>query len=295
MRILKNIRAVIFLIYISLSMGEVWCIHDHEILPIGNYALRTALEPGPLFGFGQTVVDKNDLLLIEEYIYYYLSSLTLKSHVLHTALLYGITDRFSVLFSVPAIAKSQQNCQKFGGLADILIQGEYAFLSYSPDNRSNIQSTIVAYMTLPTGPSDAQNAILGLGSPSFFIGSTASYTTTKLYAFGALGALLTTYNNGVKPGNLILYETGLGYNLGYKTNSWILTGILEFNGIYYQPNKIEGFDQPKTQGNIIFFGPILFFSYKCVSTQAGIQGGIIQSGYKNYSNLRAAMEIAFVF
>lgn len=285
-----NIR-IVFLICILFCIRKLYCID--ETLPLGNFALPTALEPGPLFGFGQTIVDENDFLLLEEY--YYQQAGSLKYNVLHSSLLYGITDNLSVYFNVPVILSSKQNNCKSAGVSDIFIQGEYAWFNYSKETYCN-QATIVAAMSLPTG-SISKIPQLGLGSPSFFIGATANHTSIKWYVFGALGGLLTTSCWNTKQGNQLFYEGGLGYNLGYKTATYILTGILELNGFSSQKNKINSFFDEDSGGNVIFFGPILFFSYKHINLQCGIQGALFQHvhGNQEKNNFRAAMEVGFFF
>jgi hypothetical protein len=290
MNILKNIKAALFLLCL-VCLCKINCMH--EPLPLGNFALCTPLEPGPLFCFGQNIVDKNDLLLIEDYFYQQISGL--KYNILTSSILYGITDNLSVLFNVPIIVDSRQGDCKSAGLSDIFVQGEYAFFNYGQETYYN-QATIVAAMSLPTG-SNSKTPQLGLGSPSFFIGATASHTSIKWYAFCSLGGLFTTSSWNIKQGNQLFYEAGLGYNLGYKTKKWLLTGILELSSLYAQPDKIDGFFDNNTRSNVIFFGPLLFFSYKCITLQAGFQGAIFQDIKDNQhkENLRTALEIAFIF
>ena len=70
-----------------------------EPLEIGNFILPTTQEPGPLFGFGQNIIDEKDLQV-------YVAPNKYGGHDFHfseilTYILYGITDYLSIFLAVP--------------------------------------------------------------------------------------------------------------------------------------------------------------------------------------------------
>src|SRR6185295_15751257 len=72
---------------------------EHPNCKIGNFALPTLQQPSPFISFGQNILDRNELALFlfgDDFI-------GKEKHFIDgiPEILYGITDDFSVFFTVP--------------------------------------------------------------------------------------------------------------------------------------------------------------------------------------------------
>lgn len=280
------------LITLFLCITSALFLHAAEQPRIGNFALPSGLQPFQLFGFGQAIIKKGDCYLVETYEHGL--GIFNSDKTLFTTLLYGIHDNFSLHVTVPVSFQTKRKNNKSSGLQDIILQGEFAFFSQQKETY-DVQATIVGAFTLPTG-STSKTPPLGYGSPAFFLGSTVNYLSIYWYTFASLGIVLPTNDNCIKPGNVLLYEFGLGHNLAYKADAWILAGLFEFNGIFTQQNKIGNRHLSNTGSNVIYIGPNLFFSFKNVILQGGIQWPVVQRCTRtDFMHHRASVQVAFYF
>ena len=125
---------------------------EHEIVHLeeGNLALLTSQQPGPLFCFGQNILDQGDVQA-------FVLSNSLKgkhkrfTHVVPN-LLCGVTDTASLFAVIPVATQLRLDKHCSSGIEDIFIQGEYAFYNQDKLTHAN-QATLVANITLPTGSS----------------------------------------------------------------------------------------------------------------------------------------------
>lgn len=238
---------------------------------IGNFTNDRS--PSTVFGFGQFILDEGNTNL---YLYIEQDKGQKQNSVtLFPLVAYGIADYLSAYCSLPLIVSCYENGIKSHGLGDLTAQFEYVFWQLSKP--IDVWATIVANLTLPTA-NTLRNQSLGLGSPSFFLGTTISMLSTKWYAYAeAGGSFVATKYKCIKPGNCFLYEWGFGYNLASQKNTAI-TMLFDFNGIYTQKDVSNtGISDPNSGGNIVYIGPTLFYSYKSWAITFGIQGPALQA------------------
>lgn len=262
-------------------------------LRLGNFALPTSQQQGPLISFGQNIVDQSDLLF---YGYVdYLKGHSQQFTSLVPALLYGITDHASVFIEVPIAAQYIQDDTKSAGFGDVQVQFEQVLYDYN-SLRSAAQITMVANIGLPTG-SASKTPATGFGSPTFLLGCTANYTTIDWYPFVSSGVLLTTSHRGTKFGNQFLYQCGLGKNIASVTNAWIFNCMIELDGTYRQKDRVAGKVDQNSGGNVLLLGPSLWFSTQHASVQAGISWIISQHlfGMQHKENYYAAVGLGWKF
>lgn len=258
----------------------------------GNLSLSTSQQPGPIFSFGQNIVDKKDLQLFT-----YVDDLNGKRKnffEIAPSVLYGITDACSIFITVPYAASFKLNNSHSSGIEDILVQGEYA--AYSKDNkRSSDQITIVGRVSLPFG-SISKNPSTGLGSVSIFLGSTLSHMGIHWYAFTSFGGLINTPHNNQKAANQFLYQAGFGRNIA-SPKGWIFLWLVELNGYWSEKNKVNIHFHRNLGGNAIFIGPSIWISSKRLIIQAGIEFATYQKveDDQNKSLLFAAINIGWKF
>ncbi len=260
-------------------------------VPVGNFALPSSRQPSPLFSLGQNLVDKNEWLLVETFDY--LKGPTQHSFILYNALLYGLSDRASLLFTVPSIPHQKQLQYTSRGIGDISAQVEYGL--YINEKPTSIDAITILYnVQVPSG-SVLKKPITGAGAPSFFLGTTASYTSIDWYLFTSYALNLPLSHNHKKVGNQFFYEFGIGLNFG-NPGGGILLGLMEFNGIKTQ--KANDHIVPSfPQGNIIFLGPSVYLATKNLVLQAGIQFPIMQQllSKNDKGTLRCSIQLTWHF
>jgi hypothetical protein len=154
--------------------------------------------------------------------------------------------------------------------------------------------TVVANVSFPTGD-PKQTPYISFGSPSFFLGFTASHTLPTWYVFVSSGAQVTTSHEGTKIGNQFFYECGVSRNISYRPDTWILSCFLELDGVYRQRNRIAGRVDRNSGENDILLGPALWFSTQRFIVHGGIQWYIAQHlfGVQSKNNYFAAINIAW--
>lgn len=256
----------ISLLWASIALASYAQEKKVEHLWLGNLSLPTSQMPAPLFSFGQLIVDKGDVTAYS--MVNYLKGCDRKFVEVIPSVLYGACENCAVYLNVPIAAKFKENNFCSSGIEDIFVQFEYAYHNKETLRYLN-QASIFTSISLPTG-SWKKNPSTGLGSPSFFLGTTASHLGIDWYFFASSGVLLPTKYHNNKPGTQFLYQWGIGKNLAYSAHCWILSVILEFDGTYSKRNKINGAIDLNSGGNTLFIGPSLFFSTKRFVAQGGI-------------------------
>jgi hypothetical protein len=244
---------------------------------LGNFALPSSQQIGPLISLGQNIIDKGQTQL-------FLSSFSFmgsdqRTHDVTPSIVHQATDNLSLLLSQPIAISYRQDQDHSSGLGDVLLQLEYAFHMKETSDFTE-QATLVSYITLPSGSSEKQPAT-GLGSPSFLLGGTFNRTYVDWYEFTSGAIVETTSQNGIKFGNQLLYQCGLSKNLFSVPSKCICAALLEVYGIYTEKTKINGLTVSDSGGNIIYLVPSLWFSGKKLIIQFGAGAPITQHLFGN--------------
>jgi hypothetical protein len=243
--------------------------HDVQ-LKLGNLALPSSQQPGPLFCFGQTIVDKHDFL---GYAYIdYLRGVNQRFAEVVPSFLYGINDHSTLYVAVPVAAQFQSTAFCSSGIEDIYAQYEYAFYTKTSRTASN-QATVVAGLSLPTG-STRKKPPTGGGSAAFLLGLTASHLSIDWYLFTSCAGLIPTKQPASK--SQLIYQGGIGRNI-VSPRGLIITLVMELNGTFNGSPIVRGRSQAGGHGsNTIFIGPCLWVSSERFTLQAGIGGACAQ-------------------
>lgn len=278
---------------VALSYGKAQKV-EHNYLSKGNLAVSTSQQPGPLFSFGQNIIDPGDLQ-IYAYIDHLKGRNCRKDTDASPALVYGVTENFSLYINIPVATKLQCNTARSSGIGDLLIQGEYVIHEKEAPTHENL-ITLVAGISLPTG-STQKEPTTGIGAPGFFMGSVASHLSHEWYLFASPGALFTTSHHGTKFGNQFFYEFGFGKNLAYKKDSFVVMWMIECDGIYSQRTRECNITNPNTGGNIFYIGPSLWFSTDRLIIQGGVAFPVAQHlhGIQSKEKYFAAVNIGVTF
>lgn len=249
---------------------------------IGNFALPYSQQMGPLFSFGQNTLTKNQI----QFFFLPTDYAGKNQHfvTLSPSIVYGITDQLSLLASLPVAASYQYKNQRSAGLADAIVQLEYAYYSHSTAKYFD-SATIVANVFLPTGSSN-KNPATGFGSPAYFLGGTFTRMYVDWYAFTSLGAQLTTSHGGTQFGDSYLYQFGVGRNICNIGKRWLFAWLIEADGTYTNNNRIQGHRDPNSGGNVVYITPSLWVSSQKLILQAGVGVPVVQNlhGHQNREN-----------
>ncbi|MBX9922698.1 MAG: hypothetical protein K2Y01_01175 [Rhabdochlamydiaceae bacterium] len=236
-----------------------------------NISLSASQQPNPLVGFGENIIDKGQvqlLLFTDAYIgqdTYYTD--------LIPGILYGIRDDLSLFFNIPFAPTNALESHRSSGLEDISLQPEYAF--YSKDTPLYLmQATVVGNVTFPTG-SSKKNPPTGFAAPSFFLGSTFSYTGVTWLFSACYGGVFPLKGSDMQFGNRFLYEAAFGRNIPSPTG-WIFAWIIEGSGTYAGKNTIGHEKIPNSGGNTIYLIPSFWVSTKRTLLQIGAGYPIVQ-------------------
>jgi hypothetical protein len=273
-------------------------------IPIGNFALPISQQPSPLFAFGQNIINKDDALGYDTFLKIQ-GKCTKKLLLNQYYFLYGLNDNTVLLagFTLPVI--SREGCLTTSGFGDTLFQLEYAYLNKGGPTFLT-QGTIVASVYLPSGvfePSlqgaglPPHQPFTGFGATSFFLGTTINHTTIDWYAFGSIGEIITTRAKcKSKIGNTLFYQAGAGYNLKYLKDKIIML-MVEMDGIYSQKDKLLGATDANSGANIIYVGPVLFYSTPNWIFQTGIIFPVSQrfSGNQEKNSYYFSISLAYTF
>lgn len=258
--------------------------HSH----IGNFALPLSQQPGPLIGFGENIIARNQIqvfLFGDDYI-------GQKKHFvdLIPGILYGITDSFSLFFNVPVAASYKQNQNHSSGFEDLFLQFEYAIYTKEASCFSD-QATIVVNASFPTG-SSSKTPSTGFGAVSYFIGATYNRTWVKWYCFTSYGAQLPMSHHGTQFGNQYLYQFGFGRNIA-NAGGWILAWMVEIDGTFSERSRIKGSLDPNSGGNVVYITPSFWASSEDWIIQLGLGYAVQQNLFGNQTDDEALVSFNF--
>ena len=196
------------------------------------------------------------------------------------AYLWGVSDDFSIFFNAPFAISYKENEDRSTGWEDLFVQFEYAYYN-KKTYTYNDQGTVVFNASFPTG-SSLKKPPTGFGSPAFFFGTTFNRTYVDWFFFASPGFEYTTPNfRNTKLGNEYFYEFGFGKNIFSVKDELIVSWMIEFDGFYANRNRIEGFIDLNSGGNVIYATPSLWISTKKLIIQLGAGGAISQNLFGN--------------
>jgi hypothetical protein len=267
----------ILIFFLVIGSIQTWTVEEGpktlpvEPIKIGNFENQEW--PTASFGLGQFITPKKSIVPYP--VLFHTKGKNQNQTIVYPQVGYGILDSLSLLVSLPIITNVNVGGSETQGVGDLLVQFEYAYYEKSTELFFN-QATIVTNITFPTGHlSTTSKPSTGVGAVSLFFGATLSHTSADWYAYLSDGIIINTPAKNTQVGNNVLYEGGIGRNLG-NPGGITLVGILEFNGVYIQKNKTNGEFDPNSGGNTIFLGPTICCSFKNVLLFGGMQFPVYQ-------------------
>lgn len=291
-------RKILFLysFFIIAIVNRSLCSNHQNVeqLKIGNFALPSSQQPGPLIGFGQNMLDQQDLQFFN-YVDI-LKGCNKQFTGIVPSILYGFTSDCSLFIQLPIAAKFKENGSVYQGIQEVVIQLEYSFYNTVTPTSTNQVSIVSNIGLTPYEPRK------GIGRASaitnLFLGFTASHMGDSWYPFTSVGMIFALKDDDTtKYGNQVLYQCGLSRNISYKEDTYILNWMFELDGYYKQQDKVCCKIDPNSGSNMILFGPSLWFSTQKISIQAGISGVIYEklTGVQNKNKYYVTIDCGWKF
>lgn len=233
----------------TVFVGRGWCLQTASQFKEGNFLLPSSQQPGPLFGFGQNVIDAGALQVLG-YVDYR------KAHHqeevnFFPGFLYGVTDSLAFLALIQSEVYANQDGVHTSRFNQASLQLEYSLYADKRTRRID-ELTVVGGLNCATSPSLQRNFF----NPSIFLGLTVSRTTIDWYFFTSPGLFITTKRNNSQPGNSLVLQAGVGRNIPTISQSICLV-MVESNFICEQRDRKKGeidFDSGK---QLFYVGPTL--------------------------------------
>jgi len=259
----------------------------------GNLSLPSSQQPGPLFSFGQNIIDKG---LLQGYAA--VGDLVGKNSnfaLFVPSILYACRDDLSLFITLPISIKNKVANQCSAGFNDIAIYVEYSPYDHNTFTSDN-QITVIGGTTLPTG-SPYKTPATSVGPSSFFFGATASHLDPDWYYFVDTGVSIIPPACDESTNTTFFYQFAFGRNIAYKSEEMILSWLIEFNGGVDGLLRVNGINNTTIEGNILAIGPSLWFSTERFILQAGFSVPCVQqiSGTQNTSQFLGVVSLGWTF
>lgn len=290
---IKAIRQSLGMILIA-TLSNTYASPE-EPPPEGIFSLPISQQPGPMVSFGQNIIEKNQ---IQAFLFpTYLSASKPKQNYtnLSPSLLYGLSDKASLLLTFPVAINYAFENYHASGYGDTGVQGEYAFYTQDTKKHSDI-ATFVGNITFPTG-STHTIPVIGQGSASYLLGATYNRTWVDWMFFTSGGVYQYRPAPHEKFSTQYMYQAGLGHNLLSLPDKYIFLALLELSG-QYSKNSIQ-FNTLNTfsGGNLIVATPSLWFSTKKFILQLAISLPVTEqlTVPGNHLNYNTSLCIAWTF
>jgi len=240
---------------------------------IGNFALPSSQQPGPLVSFGQTLVDKNQLQL--SYSTFSPYHIVGPFRNMNASATLGVSDETAIFFNYPIALYFGPS--PLPGLDPKLVnlQLEHAFYA-SGNTKYQEQATVVGAAFVPLDDT---------GSIGYFLGATYTRTYTDWLMFVSPGIFLRTTSQHVRPGNQYFYQAGIGHNIVAVTDKSNVFALLEFDGTYEDKSKYFGRNYPDAGRHLITLTPSLSLATKHFIAQVGVGFPIVQRVVGNQTPL----------
>jgi hypothetical protein len=249
---------------------------------------------GPLFCYGQNILDKGQIRLRDRL--FYIKNRDNSFTYISNQAFYALSDDWTSWIDFPVKLKNNG----FGNTKRLIatrLETEYAYHHrVTPEKR--VLVTVFGNCIIPTEYTDDDNNLNpynGTGSVSFYLATTASLLTYDWYAYGSAGIQLNVPYHKNRFGQLFRYEWIVGHSL--PTSSWNTYIMLEFSGVHLQKNRICGIKDVNSGGDVIYLGPSFVTRSDHFYVWTGIQGAVLSNlnGNQQQATLRATLMMAVLF
>ncbi len=282
-----NIKNKITSLLISCLLSPLCILYTHE----NPHKTR---QVGPLFCYGQNILDKGKIRLRERP--FYIKNKAHSFTYLSNQAFYALSDDWVIWMDLP-IKLHNKNFADTDRLIATRVETEYAY-HHKVTSGKRVLATALGNCIIPTTSTDDDSNLdpyNGTGSISFYLATTASVLTHDWYAYGSAGVQLNIPYHRNRFGELFRFEWIIGHSL--PTSSWNSYLMLEFSSARLQKNRICGIKDTNSGGNIIYVGPAFIARSDHFYVWAGMQGAMLSrlNGNQQQATLRAALMLAVLF
>lgn len=248
---------------------------------------------GPLFCYGQNILDKGDIRL-REWPYYFKNSKDSFTFV-SNQLFYALSDDWIVWMDLP----TKLNNKGFGATDTLIaarVETEYAY-HHIVNSEKRVLVTVLGNCIVPINfnADSNPNPYTNTGSVSFYLATTASLLTQNWYLYGSAGAQANVLYHEKKFGDLFRFEWTVGRSL--PTAHWNTYLMVECSGIHFLKSKLHGITDHNSGGTLIYLGPSMISRTDHFYMWIGFQGAALSRlhGNQQQATLRTAVMFAFLF
>lgn len=268
-------------------ISSIWIVHAYD----KPHKLR---QVGPLFCYGQNILDKGKIRLRERT--FFIKNSSNSFTYISCQAFYSLSDDWTVWVDFP-VKLQDKGFNNTSRLLATRLETEYAYHHIVTEEK-RVLATVVGNCIIPTKYTDNDNSLNvynGTGSVSFYLATTASLLTPDWYAYGSAGIQLNVPYHTNRFGQLFRYEWIIGHSI--PTSSWNTYIMLEFSGAHLQKNRVCGIKDINSGGDVIYVGPSLVSRSDHFYLWTGMQGAVFSrlNGNQEQATLRAALMLAVLF
>ncbi|OGV27344.1 MAG: hypothetical protein A3F18_04775 [Legionellales bacterium RIFCSPHIGHO2_12_FULL_37_14] len=276
----SRLRFIILLgtLLLTFLAQSAFAEEEEDPTPVGNFALPASQQPGPFYSFGSNIIDKGQWQITGTPNIF--KSTGERFVEFDTSILYGLSERSSLLFTLPSTIKYSNAAtdDSYNGLGDVGLQGEYTLVDHST-KVSAAQISVIAALSVPSGKDR-----VSYNGTTYFLAGTANYMSPSWLQYVSPGMVIFGGDLSTRPGMLYYLDIGMGRNLYSEPGQYISLFLLEVNGQLNSPNPyIDATIPTRASGSVlqdgyfIYLTPSLFISTRSLAFQIGASFPVSQS------------------
>src|SRR3990167_2625190 len=194
----SRLRFIILLgtLLLTFLAQSAFAEEEEDPTPVGNFALPASQQPGPFYSFGSNIIDKGQWQITGTPNIF--KSTGERFVEFDTSILYGLSERSSLLFTLPSTIKYSNAAtdDSYNGLGDVGLQGEYTLVDHST-KVSAAQISVIAALSVPSGKDR-----VSYNGTTYFLAGTANYMSPSWLQYVSPGMVIFGGDLSTRPGML---------------------------------------------------------------------------------------------
>lgn len=205
--------------------------------------------------------------------------------------LYGLTNHIGFRLFIPVFLKRRVGSNVSRGLSDISF--ETIFIRFFKPYNATLGS--IGFFA-PTGDSTVTPA-LGTGNYNLLLTAQWIHSSPHWYWSFLLRPVISFKRKGVYAGSVLNFEYLFGPKFTLEHAKLPMAILLEMDGFWRKPTKVNGVIVPNTGGTVVIVGPLVSVRTGRMILQGRVQFPILQrfSGLQPKVNYLAALTMQYYF
>ncbi len=205
--------------------------------------------------------------------------------------LYGLTKHIGFRLFIPVFLKRRVGSAVSRGLSDISLEAIFIRF-FKPYNATLLSAGFFA----PTGDSTVTPA-LGTGNYNLLLTAQWIHSSPDWYWSFLLRPIVSFKRKGVNAGSVLNFEYLFGPKFTLKHANLPMAVLLEMDGAWRKPARVNGVIVPNTGGTVVIVGPLVSVRTRRMILQGRVQFPILQrfSGLQPKVNYLAALTMQYYF